>query len=165
LSRDSRIIYNGSTVLKAISETDEKSFLDVREDLSVKRIPLTTRIFKRVSIFAPEHLTAVLRTMDDLPAGAVVYVRYDPRVEDVEAKVRVACKERKLIPMFRTVITVQEEVGTPVEIPEKVTLAGCLGLIVDREKDANLFGLSQELLANESPSEAIEGFKKRIVGE
>lgn len=164
-SRAARIIYNGSTVLKAISETDEKSFLDVQEDLSVERIPLVTRIFKRLSIFSPENMRAALKSLDGLPPGSVAYIRYDPRVERVEEMMRAACKVMKLIPMFRTVITVQEAVGTPVEIPESVTLAGCLGMLVDRGKDPNLFSFSQELLVNESPEEAIREAKKRITGE
>lgn len=161
--RLTKFIYNGSTCLRSISEPSDKSFLVVKEDLSVERIPLSTRVFKTYVIFAESQLKAAVDNIVALPPKSVAYIKYDPRVEDVESKVRKACEKSSSIPLFRTVVTMTEEVGQ-VDIPEKVTLEGCLDLVMDRAKEPEVFSFAKELLTGVSSMDAIDTFRRRIVG-
>jgi len=158
-----RFMYNGSTVLRSISEPDEKSFLDISDDLKVKRIPLKTRIFRRISVFSEAQLSSAVDNVGDLPAGSVVYLRYDPRVENVAQMMQGVCSNRDLVLLLKTVITEQVSSGV-VEISEHTSLEGCLALAVDRQGDPGLFDFARELLGASLPAETIEKYRKNVIG-
>lgn len=158
-----RFIYNGSMVLRSISEPDEKSFLDISDDLVVKRIPLKTRAFRRLSVFSDAQLTAAVDNVADLPAGSVVYLRYDPRVENTAQMMQEVCSNRDLVLLLKTVITEQVAAGV-VEMAEQTSLEGCLSLAVDRQGDPELFDFAKELLRSSLPVETIEKYRKTMTG-
>jgi len=159
----SKLIYSGSTHLRSISEPDDKSFLVVSEDLSVERVPLRTREFRRPAIFSDDQLAAAIADLETAKRGAVAYAKYDPAVKNAYEALKSACAERGLFLLARTIAQSRvSSAGT--EVSDDADLESCLGLEIDREKDPNAFSFGLELLLAAKPADAIDKFRARFTG-
>lgn len=155
-----KYVYGGSTVLCAIDEPPAKSFLLVHDDFKLEHVPIPTRPLLAVRVEAPEQLATVVDAVKAAAPGTLVVVRFSPAVPDVEARLRGA--NDKCAFTFRLTVPEAAEART-VLASAAASLESCLGQLVDRAKEPELYGLLLAALNAQNPKEALAGFKKRFL--
>lgn len=166
------VYYTGSTHMRSNNEPTSKFFLVVHDDLSVERVPLSTRPFLKYELVSEERLTECLKELRGAgiegPASPVsepfALIRFDRKLENALERIRIAAGDR----VFFQAIPYQsvEQIGEETEVVEgSVTLEGCLDELVDPKKQSELNAFVRELLAVEDPREAVTRWREKLVGE
>ena len=158
-----KFIYTGSTYLNSIDESDEKSFLVVHDDLSVTRVPLSTRPVRRLKFASGDEaeFNKAVSVLDEAPEGALVICRYDSRIPDVE---KLKENREHLHFMFKPInmqaLEVVAEQGLSVSA---TTLESCLSAVVDRAADKFYYDFVLALLRGQDTKQVIEAFRTRFL--
>jgi DNA repair exonuclease SbcCD nuclease subunit len=149
-------VYNGSTALQSIDESSDKSFLcvdidDASGEIKLSRVPLKTRRHWRVVVQASESLEVALAEISRMEPGSVVQVKYNTDLPGVEQAVRAANPAIHFMfrPLPRQLVSGEARIDTT-RLPE-VSLEGCLGLALDREKEPHAHDLTLSLLKSGDP--------------
>jgi len=157
-----KLIYNGATVLRSISEPADKSYTLVGEDMSIERVPIESRVFKQAKIFADQDLGKTVEAASEMEPDGVLYVRYDPRIEEVEEKLRAVGEGIHFY--FKPSPVVDTVVGRgEVTLPDNVSPEGVLGEFVDRDKKPALHELVLSLLQAENEKAALEYQRRKAL--
>jgi DNA repair exonuclease SbcCD nuclease subunit len=157
--KNTEFYYTGSTHMRASDEEPLKSFLVLRKNYELERVPLAVRPFVAYTVQTVAMLDRVVRGIKAQAPETLVHVRYDPRVAGVEEACRGNGKECHFI--FR--ILPLEDVVVKSEVPTPVSMEECLGELVNRETDSALYSFVLELLKAASPKEALGRLKKTIL--
>jgi hypothetical protein len=157
--------YNGSTVARSIDEPDVKLFHIIDDDFGIEAFDLTTRTIKRYLLMsetaAETELGKLCTELAALPDGAVAYIRHNPRIPDLERRCRSAAPHVNFL--FRPMTIRTEMVRNEAAPVAKVSLRGCLDRLLEREKDPFLYDFIVDLLASESPTEAVAVHRHRCL--
>jgi hypothetical protein len=151
--------YTGSTHMRAADEEPTKSFLVLRKNYELERVPLAVRPFVSYTVQTVDVLDQVVKGIGAQAPETLVHVRYDPRVPGVEEACRSAGKECHFL--FR--ILPLEDIVVKSEVPTPVSMEECLGELVNRQSDSTLYSFVLELLKAASPKEALGRLKKTIL--
>jgi DNA repair exonuclease SbcCD nuclease subunit len=160
-----KLIYNGSTCLRSIDEPEEKFYTLVDENLNIERVSIpSSRVFKRASIFNDKSLQQALEAASKMPPLSVLHVKYDPRLEGVEHKLRTANESMyfKFIPspVLSSVVGEAE-----LALPENVSPAGFLDEFVDRNRNSALHSFLLQLITAPDERVTLESQRKEFLGE
>ncbi len=172
LERDqfiTRLYYSGSTCMQSLNEPPDKSFLCVElegdgdgEALAVRRVPLNTRPFQRVTVLAEEVMERYLQLVAGLAPGTLCHLRFDPRVPAVEARMRAA---NSRIYFKAEPLSVSEEMEqVDLKQGQQVSLLSCLDETINRQTDSELHSFLWALLEAEEPRDVIIAEREKRLG-
>lgn len=159
-----RFIYNGSTVIRSISEPAEKSFILINGD-TLSRERLMTRPVLEFCVYdgSTDALKKLVTDLQNIPDDGIAYIRVDPRIPDVDALCRGA--NRKIHYIIRPIVITDTSAKQEVLTSSEVSLAGCLSALVDKEKDPLFHDFVLSLLESTSPVDVLKLFKHKVMGE
>lgn len=159
-----KLVYNGATVLRSIDEPEEKYFTVVSEELTFERVRINSRVFKRASVFAEKALQQAMEATSKMPPESVLEVKYDPRIDGVEQKLRDANEAIHF--RFVPVPTVGVVVGEgELELPDNVSPEGFLDEFVDREQRPVLHSFLFQMITAQNERDELERQRMEILGE
>lgn len=155
------VIYNGSTCMQSVSEPVRKSFLVIQDDFSYARIPLETRYFETIRLQSPDlggtaELLAATKRLKELPKGALVQIRFDPQLPDVERTLKGANPDIHL--MLRP-YTPEVELNPRIIDTRHTTLEACLSQIIDRDKESNFYSFMMDLLRSKDLNQTLARYR------
>jgi hypothetical protein len=159
------IVYSGSTCMQSVSEPVKKSFLVVKDDYSYERIPLQTRHFETICLHGPDHnganeLQSAAKYITSLPKGALVQVRFDPQLPDVERTLKAVDSPIHL--MFRP-YTADIELNPRTIDAHTTTLEACLSQIIDRDKEADFHSFMLDLLRSKDLNQTLSRWRDAVM--
>lgn len=168
--------YSGSIAMQSIDEPPAKSFMVVKPDFSFTRIPLKTRPFLSLKLLHvsqfeekdpvkqkeanDKKVAQAVADIKELPKGALVVVRYDPRIENVEATLLEANPDVHL--MFK-LLAADTTVNPTLEDFRATTLRECLDQVVDRTTDAVFHSFILELLQTNNVPETLGRYRAQVL--
>lgn len=159
-----KLIYNGSTCLRSIDEPEEKYYTLVDENLNFERVLINSRTFKRASVFTDKSFQQAIEAAGKMPPDSVLHVRYDPRIEGVEKKLRNSNESMyfKFVPspVLNSVVGEEE-----LPLPENVSPEGFLDEFVDRKKNSILHSFLLQLITAQDERAELESQKTELLGE
>lgn len=161
-----QIVYNGSTCMQSVSEPVDKSFMVVNDDFTFTRIPLETRYFETIRLHGPDHegtneLAAAAARLRGLPKGALIQIRFDPKLPDVEKTLKQVNPAVHL--MFRPYAAEIELNPRHLDI-QATTLEACLAQIVDRDKEPDFYSFMLDLLRSKDLNETLARHRDLTMG-
>lgn len=150
--------YTGSTCMQSINEPPEKSFIEVeviQGEMKLNRVPLQTRPFFKLTVLDASALEDLLSRFPQVPAGALCHVEFDPRVPDVEAKLRTT---NPAVHLKLDQLSFSDTADHP-PLPEALerSLLGCLDSLVKRDEEPALHSFMSGLLRSKSKADYIQG--------
>lgn len=155
--------YSGSSCMQTVDEPPNKHFLIVNTPaLSVEKVPLQSRPFFEFMITTEAQAIDALIKLKELPPAALVVVRYDARVEQLEQRF----KEARNDLFFMWKILPLELVQSPEEVEEllsgEVSLRSCLAKVVDPKTEENFYSFVLTLLNSTDPKETLKVEKEKF---
>ena len=159
--KETLFAYGGSTVLCAIDEQPDKSFILVHDDFKVERVPIPTRPLLRLVVDGPENMPVATEAVKQAREGTLAVVRYNPTVPDVEKTLRAA--NASCVFTFRVAMP-ESSAARTVLATTGASLESCLGQLVDREKEPRLYDALLVELTSQNPKETLAEVRKRILG-
>lgn len=176
LGRIIPMAYSGSIAMQSIDESPNKSFMVVKPDFTYERIPLSTRPFLALKLLyiseleekepakqkaANDNLVAnAAAELKKLPDDALVVIRYDPRIENVEATLSTA--NPKIHLMFR-LMAADAVINPTQEDFRATTLKECLDKVVDRTTDAVFHSFILDLLQTNNVPETLGRYREKAL--
>jgi hypothetical protein len=154
-------VYNGSTVIRSITESPEKSFI-LLDKWEYKREKLITRPVMQFNAFdgSETGLSKLVEGLKSLPDEGIAYVKVDPRIQDIEDVCRGA--NPKIHYIIRPIVIT--ETGTELTLATgEVSLAGCLSTMVDRDADPLFYDFVMQLLLSSNPADVLTLFKAKVM--
>lgn len=160
-------VYNGSTAVQAIDEPADKSFLSVEVigpgHFRLARVPIRGRSYWRAVIQVPETLESAITQVQQAPPGSVVHIKYNTDLPDVETALRAANDGVHFMfrPLPKQLVNVEAQIDT--SKLKEISLEGCLGMALDREKEKEAHDLTLLLLKSEDPRAALAEAKEHFL--
>jgi len=158
-SKGTQFCYPGSTAVQAIDEPDQKHFFSILVDgpgqFQVERVDIRGRVYTRMVIQVSEALESALTYIQQRSPDEVVHIKYNTDLPDVEKRFREINDGVHF--MFRPLPKqlVSDQASIDVSKLKKISLEGCLGMAIDREKEPEAHALTLRLLKAEDPRVAL----------
>jgi DNA repair exonuclease SbcCD nuclease subunit len=166
-SKGTQFIYPGSTAVQAIDESDQKHFLVLVVEgpgqFRLERRDLVGRRYIKLVIQVAETLEAALTNVQQAPAGTVVHIKYNTDLPGLEESFREINKD--VFFMFRPLPKqlVSSEAQLDMTKLKQISLEGCLGMALDREKEPLAHDLTLRLLKAEDPRAALAEAREQFL--
>jgi DNA repair exonuclease SbcCD nuclease subunit len=161
--------YSGSTHIRSVSENPQKSFIVVHQEdgtLTVKRHPLKSREVLMATIGDEDGLKSALNLVEVVPSAELqplLIARVAPSVKDAYVQLIEACRKRDIALKIRDLSAAAEaQPDVPSGEVANISLEQCLGSVVDREKQPELFAMLTRILTAAHAEEELAAIKSEM---
>lgn len=161
------MVYSGSIAMQSIEEMPSKSFLVVNADFTYTRVPLKTRYFDKLELkysadkeVDAKTLASTADYVKKLPADALMVIKYDPRIPDVEPSLEKLNDKAHL--MFKLLPVTENENQRDYDL-HATTLKDCLDQVIDRTKEPIFHSFLLDLLQTRDVPETLGLYRAKVV--
>jgi DNA repair exonuclease SbcCD nuclease subunit len=164
-----RCYYSGSTHIRSVSENPQKSFITVHHEngvFDVKRHPLKSREVLMATVGDDDGLKSVLNLVETIQPAELqplLIVRVAPDVKDAYAQLADACLKHAVALKIRDLpVTAEAHSDSASGEIANMSLEQCLGSVVDREKQPQLFAMLTRILTASDAKEELAAIKSEM---